>query len=70
MGNLNNLCDINGMSVDELIEECLFDGVSDGICTNKGCDYITEVEPDCYNGYCENCHTNTVKSAPALLGVI
>lgn len=54
----------------ELLERATFDSVSPGICTNEGCDYSTEVEPDSDSGWCENCETNTVKSALMLAGII
>jgi len=41
-----------------------------GICTNDGCDYTTDVEPDQDRGWCEVCGTNLVKSAPVLAGII
>lgn len=46
------------------------DSVAPGICMNDGCDYITEVEPDQSEGYCENCDTCTVTSALVLAGAI
>ena len=54
----------------EFLEAVAFDSVCPGICINEGCDYTTEVEPDCRNGWCENCEAGTVKSALDLMGVI
>jgi hypothetical protein len=54
----------------EFLEVCSFDSVVPGICTNEGCDYTRGVEPDSYTGWCEECKTNTVKSALALMGAI
>ena len=54
----------------ELLEERGMDSVQPGICTNPDCNYTTEVEPDCYNGFCENCGTHTVQSISALMGII
>jgi hypothetical protein len=37
---------------------------------NEGCDFTCEMEPDQDAGYCEECHTNTMKAAPVLAGLI
>ena len=70
MSKIKQLAESEGMTVDELLEEASFDSVVIGICTNKGCDYTTEVEPDQDQGWCECCETNTVASPLILLGVI
>lgn len=57
-------------SPDELIAAVMTDSVSPGICMNDGCDYITEVEPDQREGYCENCDTCSVASALVLAGML
>jgi hypothetical protein len=67
---LEELADASGMSVDELLESAAIDGVVPGICTNSGCDYTTEYEPDQDAGWCEECGTGTVASALILAGVI
>lgn len=54
----------------ELCEEYISDSVCPGICTNPDCDYTTEVEPDCRDGYCEECKTQSLKSVMVLIGVI
>lgn len=54
----------------DMLQEATFDSVSPGICTNDGCGYTTEVEPDQSEGWCEICQTNTVKSALILGGII
>lgn len=64
------LSEIYGLPVDELIEQSITDSISPGICTNPGCDYTIEVEPDCFDGYCEICETQTVQSILALLHLI
>jgi hypothetical protein len=58
------------MDVDEMLQEATFDSVAWGICTNEDCDYSTQVEPDCREGYCECCHTQTVQSCLVLMGMI
>ena len=53
-----------------MVEDYIFDGVMPAICTTPNCGYSTEMEPDQSHGWCENCSTNTVKSAAVLMGVI
>lgn len=54
----------------DMVEDYMFDGVMPAICTNDGCGYSTEYEPDQDAGFCENCRTNTVVSGAVMLGVI
>lgn len=54
--------------VDEMLEGAICDGICPAICTV--CGYTTDVEPDQDRGYCEECESNTVKSALILAGVI
>jgi hypothetical protein len=70
MDKLNQLADLEGMEVDEMLEQATFDSVAKGICTNPDCDYTTEVEPDQTEGYCEACGTQTVQSCLILAGLI
>ena len=68
---LNELCEAEGFdNVDALLEQCVFDSVSPGICVKPDCDYTTEVEPDQRRGYCEACGGKTVQSALILAGLI
>ena len=67
---LEELADASGVSVEELLESAAIDSVVPGICTNGGCDYTTEYEPDQDAGWCEVCDTGTVASALILAGVI
>jgi hypothetical protein len=68
---LAKLVEIEGCeSADELIAAVFSDSVSPAICMNEGCDFTCEMEPDQDAGYCEECHTNTMKAAPVLAGVI
>ena len=67
---LEDLADASGMSVDELLENAAIDSVVPGICTNSGCDYTAEYEPDQDAGWCEECETGTVASALILADVI
>lgn len=70
MSKLTDLAKIEGIELMEMLEEASCDSVCPGICTNKGCDYTTTVEPDSSTGYCEVCDTKTVKSALVLAGMI
>ena len=67
---LDDLLNAEGLTLDELMDEYGVDTVCPGICINPGCDYTTETEHDCHDGYCEYCRTKTVKSAMILLGII
>ena len=67
---LKKLSEVEGLSIEEMLEEGTFDSVCWGICTNEGCEYTTQVEPDQDQGYCENCKTQTVASACILAGII
>lgn len=57
-------------TLDTMLEEIVSDSISPGICMNDGCDYVCEVEPDQASGWCEECRTNSVKSALVLAGMI
>ena len=67
---LEKLALIEGQEVMEMLQSATFGGSCMGICTNKGCDYTSEVEPDQDKGYCEECDTNTVASCTMLAGII
>lgn len=53
-----------------LLQACIADSVSPGICTKPDCNYTTEIEPDQRRGYCEACGGQTVQSALVLAGII
>lgn len=68
MSKIQTLMDIEGYEdVEELMEDLMTASTNPGICMNPGCNYITIVEPDSDTGYCEECGTNTVKSATELI---
>ncbi len=67
---LHDLAELAEATMEELLAQATFDGVTVGICTNEECDYIREVEPDQDRGYCEICDSNTVQSALILAGMI
>lgn len=70
MSKIDDLAGVEGMSVEEMLEEATYDSVAKGICINDGCDYTTTVEPDARNAYCEECQTRTVQSCLVLMGMI
>lgn len=68
---LNQLIDIEGFtSLEELLEEAVFDSVCIAICVNSGCSYTEELEPDQDRGVCAECGTPSMKSALILAGMI
>lgn len=54
----------------DMLEAAMMDGVCPAICMNPGCNYTTDMEPDQSRGWCEECGTNSVKSALVLAGII
>ena len=56
--------------ITELAEAVFSDAVSPAICTNEDCNYTCEMEPDQDRGWCEDCCTNSMKSALILAGMI
>ena len=68
---LEKLAKIEGFAeVQNLLKATSYVSVSPGICTNQGCDYTTEVEPDQRHGHCEECRTGTVQGALVLAGLV
>lgn len=68
---LDTLIEVEGFNdLPEALEEWSSDSVVPGICVNADCDNIEDVEPDCRDGWCGACSTNTVKSGLVLAGVI
>jgi len=67
MSKLETLSEIEGMSVEEMMETGLTDGRCPSICMNEGCDATYDYEPDSTTGWCDECETNTVKSAIELV---
>ena len=58
------------VSLEEMLESTMADSVSPGICTNPSCSYTCDTEPDQDAGWCEECGTNSVKSALILAHLI
>ena len=68
---LDKLIEIEGFpNVEALLEATITDSVSPAICMNDGCSYSAEMEPDQDRGWCEECGTNSMKSALVLAGII
>jgi hypothetical protein len=70
MSKLQQLADMEGIPVLEMLEEATFDSIAPGICTRPDCDFTTEVEPDQRLGLCEYCEAHTVKSCLVIAGLI
>ena len=71
MTKLQKLLEIEGYTnFTELLTANITDSVCPAICMNEGCNYVCEMEPDQDRGWCEECHTNSMKSALVLAGVI
>ena len=67
---LKKLCEIEGISEMEMLENATFDGSCPAICMNKNCNATYDYEPDQNEGWCEECQTNSVKSCLILAGLI
>jgi len=67
---LAQLASIWGMSVEELLKQYNTDSLAPAICMNEECDYASELEPDCEDGYCEECQEKSMKSALVLGGFV
>ena len=55
---------------EEMLIDSGFDSIVPGICMDENCDYTTDVEPDCEEGWCEICDTGTVKSCLVISNLI
>ena len=68
---LERLAEIEGYdSTDALLQANVLDSVCPAICTNDGCGYTTDLEPDQDQGWCEVCAQNSMKSALILAHLI
>ena len=68
---LDKLLEIEGYDdIADLAAAVVGDSVSPAMCMNEGCDFTCEMEPDQDRGWCEECKTNTMKSALVLAGLI
>lgn len=58
-------------SVDDMLKHEVTDSVATGICTEKGCHFVTSsIEPDSEDGMCDECGKNAIKSVFVLAGLI
>lgn len=65
---LEKLMEIEGYTdLNDFMGDVILDSINPGICKNPDCSYVATVEPDCSDGYCEICKTNTIVSATHLL---
>lgn len=68
---LQTLAEYEGFEdVIEFLEVNAMDSVIPAICDNADCDAVAEMEPDQDRGFCDECGTQTMKSALVLAGVI
>ncbi|SMD02415.1 MULTISPECIES: hypothetical protein [Primorskyibacter] len=68
---LETLAETEGYTTtDALLEDSVFDSLCPAICTNPGCGYTSNLEPDQDRGWCEICSENSMKSALILAGLI
>jgi hypothetical protein len=68
---LMKLCDAAGWkSFEDLLKASVADSICPAICMTEGCDYVTDMESDQEEGYCEACGGNTVVSGLILAGLI
>lgn len=70
MTKLEQLCEIEGLSQEEIMEQYALESVQPGICMNPDCTNTEDVEPDCTKGYCSECKTQSISSVSVLLGII
>lgn len=71
MTKVERLAEIEGFNDwMEMLVEYGMESVVPGICSNPHCEYTARVEPDCADGYCEECHSQSVKSFMVLSGLI
>ena len=67
---LSRLAEMEGLTLDEMLEQSVFDSIVPAICANEGCDYSEAMEPDQEAGWCPECEANSVKSCLILAGMI
>ena len=67
---LNQLADVEGMSIDAMLHEASTDSVAKAICVTPECGYAQEMEPDQDRGWCPECEDGTIQSCLILAGII
>jgi hypothetical protein len=62
---------VSGYSdITQLAEAHIADSIGPAICMREDCSFVCDMETDQEEGYCEECHTNTMKSALVLAELI
>jgi len=67
---LKVLAEMEGISIERLLALATSDSVVTGICIARNCNGTADVEPDCTDGYCEDCKGHTIQSPLMLAGMI
>ena len=67
MTKLDKLCNWEGVSLEEFIEQFCHDSLVPAICMNKGCDYVEEMEINQTEGWCPECKSNTMVAGSELI---
>lgn len=70
MNKMRELLTLEGLTKEEFLENYALESCVPGICKNPNCDFVSFNEPDCKDGWCEECQDNTVVSGLILMGVI
>lgn len=70
MSKLDVLCEIEGLTLEEMLENMESEGCCPAICINPGCEFTEDMEPDQDRGWCPDCKMNSVQSAAVLAGLI
>jgi len=65
---LQVILDSEGLLMEEFMEQCIYDTMCPGICTDPDCHAVaSSVETDCVKGWCEMCGKSTVVSGLELI---
>lgn len=70
MSQLETLARLEGMTVMAMLERATFDSVVPAICTNPGCEFTEQLEPDAQGCRCGECGTDTVSSCLIIAGLV
>ena len=64
------LDDVGMDDANEIMEAYAFESVVPGVCKDKECLAVVDVEPDADKGWCPECQNQTIVSCLRLWGVI
>ena len=71
MLSLQEVADIYGYEDEmDMLEDCVTDSLVPCCCRNDNCEYTTELEPDCTNGWCEECREGSLVSVLIMAGIM